>query len=243
MWKDKTIRVTVIIGVITILATILIAVFAEKNREPVYSIINSPSLIYDKENASPKIKLVLDDSILVKDNVYVTTLALWNKGKLPIQIEDIRKDLYIKGTGNVSQVLDYKIVRENEAGISNFRLTPVGDSLRINWDHFDPDYGCLVQLIYTGTKDTKLEINGAVLGSKVRMVHAKTENSVFYIVAFFFIIVVILFSIFSFFTVATGTKRKSRLILLATVTVMYTALAIYWFFKYKNLMVAFGVPF
>jgi len=67
----------------------------ERKREPVYLVKNKPSLIFDKSNSSSKIKILVNDSLLITQNIYITTIEVWNKGKLPIAKEDIRKDFTI----------------------------------------------------------------------------------------------------------------------------------------------------
>jgi hypothetical protein len=156
--------------IINALLAIYLFVLADKKREPVYSVTNSPSLIFDKKNASTKIKLSINDSIPIKDNVYVTTIALWNKGKLPIENGDLREAFYAYSQDSLVRILDYKISKEREIGISNFKLIPIENRLKIDWDHFDPGYGCYIQIIYSGGNQTKFQITGSTIDVKVKQV-------------------------------------------------------------------------
>jgi hypothetical protein len=152
-------------GIISILIAYFFFDLGKNSRMPVYQFNNTSSLIFDKSNYTPKIKLLCDDSIIVSENVYLTTLAFWNKGNLPIRKEDMRKDFYIYCSDSTSKILDYKILSQKESGISNFTLLRTQHGLKINWDYFDPGFGFLLQLIYTGTKSTKIKISGYVLGT------------------------------------------------------------------------------
>jgi hypothetical protein len=128
----------------------------EKKREPVYFVKNKPSLIFDKSNSSPKIKLLVDDTLLIAQNIYITTLEVWNKGKLPITKEDIREDFYVYCSDSLSKILDFKILDEKESGISKFKLLQINRGLKINWDYFDPGLGFLFQIIYSGSKSSEV---------------------------------------------------------------------------------------
>jgi hypothetical protein len=155
--------------IITVISIILAFYFAkEKKREPVYFVKNKPSLIFDKSNSIPKIKLLVDDSLLITQNVYITTLEVWNKGDLPITKEDIRKDFIIYCSDSLTKILDYKILEEKEKGVSKFKLLPLDRGLKIDWDYFDPGFGFLFQIIYSGTKSSEVKISGYVLDTEVK---------------------------------------------------------------------------
>ena len=109
-------------GTILAILGIFLALYygKEKKREPVYSVIKTPSLIFDRFNASPNIKLIVNDSLLLSENVYITTLVIWNKGKLSITKEDIRQDLFIYCSDSTSKMLDFKIIEEKDLGYHAF---------------------------------------------------------------------------------------------------------------------------
>jgi hypothetical protein len=179
MNKD-TIWGVVIGGLITFICSFFFFHLSVAKREPVYTIIKSPSIIYDKTNSSPRIKILVDDSLSISENIYVTTIALWNKGKLPINHEDIRKDifLYCLDKRQQTKILDVKIIEQNDPQISNFRVIPLNrNTLQILWDYFDPNYGCKIQVIYSGNENTRMVIAGTVLDTDVKEVNINFYNS------------------------------------------------------------------
>lgn len=196
-----------ILGIFGILLTVYLA--KEKKREPVYSVIKTPSLIFDRFNASSNIKLIVNDSLLLSENVYITTLVVWNKGKLPITKEDIREDLFIYCSDSTSKMLEFNIMEENESGVSNFKLIPKNDSLQIGWDYFDPGFGFKIQVIYTGNDTTKIVVSGKVLGSKVKQVTTKEKGSLSPFTLFLIIVLVYSLLIFQIWTFIDLLKRAN----------------------------------
>jgi hypothetical protein len=213
MFKNRPTLTNIIISAIFFLLGVVVTKLMEEKQQPVYSVINPPSLIYDKTRASSKIKLVLDDSLLISENIYVTTLAIWNKGKEPIEKQDVRKDFFVYCSDTASYILDYKILQENEPGISNFKLIPVGDSLRIEWDNFDPAYGLKLQIFYSGENSTSIVATGSVLGAKLRQVVLKQKASMIGLIVLLFAEVllwsVIVWTIYSLFKEANIDRKNS----------------------------------
>jgi len=177
----------VIIGIISILASIILFILSNKQREPVYSIVKEPTLIYDKENASSNFSLVSNDSILIDNNVYVSTIALWNNGELEIKKDDVRKNIKLSVING--KILDYKIIRLSHPEVSEFELDKVDSDLIVNWDHFDPKFGFEFQVIYSGTFETELKMSGFVLGSDVKKV--KTSKMSIFLKIIFMVSIII----------------------------------------------------
>lgn len=168
---------TVVVGLIGIGLTVLFYEYSNKERAPVYSVKKEPSIIFDKNNSSPKIKLLSNDSIVIEKNVYITSLVLWNNGDLEINKEDLRKNFEIKTKGNV-EILDYSIVNQTHPDISKFRIKDEGNSLKIDWDFFDPKFGFELQVIYAGDNESEILIDGYVLGAEIKKVTSRKKNSI-----------------------------------------------------------------
>jgi len=209
MSKD-TVWGIVIGAVVTFGASALFFGLGNKKKEPVYTILNSSSLIYDSDNSSPKIKVLLEDSVPIRENVYVTTIAVWNKGKLGILKEDVRKPFYIFCSDSIGRLLDSKIIQQNDPEDSNFRLTQVGDSLKIDWDYFDSKYGCNIQIIYLGNNETEILLTGKIEGGSVKEVKSTTENSKLTIVSSIIIIVLMGLIVVNVSTLLFNPKASSR---------------------------------
>jgi hypothetical protein len=161
--------------IIPILVTIYLFILADKKMQPAYAIVNTPSLIFDKSSSGSKIKLLINDSLETTNNVYVTTLVFWNKGKLQINKEDVRQNFFINCTDSVSRIIDYKVLKEHSPINDNFKITRDNNILKIDWRYFDPGSGFEIQIIYSGTNQTKIQINGSLLGSEIREVKFKPK--------------------------------------------------------------------
>lgn len=227
--------------ILPIIVAIILFILAEKKREPVYSVVNSPSLIFDKGNASPKIKLLVNDSTSITENVYVTTLVIWNKGKLSINKEDVRKDFIIHCSDSKSQILDNKILDEREFGVSNFILIPIENKIKIEWDHFDPGYGFKVQVIYTGNNNTKLLVSGMAPEAPIKQVILTTKASKINKIAFFFMVAIGLLSIISMWFMFD--KNKMKVWQLISYNLLMIAMLAFFFFRYQSSILSIGVPF
>ncbi|MEW7278104.1 hypothetical protein ABW636_05870 [Aquimarina sp. 2201CG1-2-11] len=157
---------TILIGILGFVITIYFTIFYSRDREPVYVSKYAPSAIFNKNISTENIKVITSDSSVINDNIYVTNLILWNRGELEIKKSDVRKDFLIKMNGG-GKILDHKIVKQNDANVSNFRIIEKEEGLLIDWDYFDPKFGLEIQVIYSGNKSSKLIIDGYVLGNMV----------------------------------------------------------------------------
>jgi hypothetical protein len=239
--------------VVAILSIVLAFYFArEKKREPVYMIKNKPSLIFDKSSSSPKIKLLVDDTLLITQNIYVTTLEIWNKGRLPITKEDIREDFYVSCSDSLSKILDYKILDEKEKGISNFKLLPIDNGLKIVWDYFDPGFGFLFQIIYSGSFSSEVKISGYVLDTEVKRFQWAQGSSKLIRILFYSLLGMFPLYIFmSWFTYSRRKKFKGlrkhdkptnyRIIFFLTILII--AMLIVWFIYFKDDILKVNIPF
>ena len=148
---------------------------SKKEIEPVWTIKNQAAKIYDKDNSTPLIRLIREDSTLIDENVFLTSIVLWNAGELPITKADMRKDFTIAFKDSVT-LLDYKIVAQTDPLLNKFELIEEETGLMINWGFFDPGDGAEIQLIYASDTSAQLSINGLVLGSKLKEVVSKPKD-------------------------------------------------------------------
>jgi uncharacterized membrane protein YjfL (UPF0719 family) len=166
---------TIVTFILGIIASYIFYIYSNKEREPVYAIKKEPSLIYDKSAATPRIKLLSDDSLIVNDNVYVASIVIWNNGSLEIQKSDVRKD-FIISVSEKAKILDYKILNQVKPEISKFKLIPFQNTLKLDWDFFDPGFGAEIQLIYSANEKSRIEVDGYVLGNQIKLIKAKDNN-------------------------------------------------------------------
>jgi len=156
--------ITLTLTVISIGLSIFIYQNSKKARDISYQITQPVVKIFDSRNATPKIKLLENDSVLIADNVYLLTGKIWNSGNLAILPSDVRRELTIE-LDMSNRILDYKIINEKESGISNFRLDLISkNKLSLNWDYFDPSYGLVFQIMFLGISDNpNFQLNGKIL--------------------------------------------------------------------------------
>ncbi len=129
-------------------------------REPVYLVEKEHKQVFDSTVSSPKIKILDKDSNPVTDNIFLTTITLWNAGKLCIEPDDVRVPLQIQ-IKPISKLLDYSIVKESDPEIAKFQLS---ESLGLSWSYFDPGYGVKVQFLYSAPVQAGIEIIGKIKG-------------------------------------------------------------------------------
>jgi len=221
---------TILTALISIILAIALYKTSKKEREIVYYLKNEPSKIYDNTNASSRIKLISNDTTIIKENVYVSNLVLWNRGQLEIKKTDIRKPFTIKEK-NKAKIIDYKIVNSTKPEISKFILIPKDSLLFIDWDFFDPNFGLELQVIYSGNNMSQVIIDGYVLGSGIKEIElksARTETRIKYFVLFsFFLAVAIPFYLYYISKKIPNLFKKWELIVFITFFACFSALTGY----------------
>lgn len=142
--------------------------------------LNGPPLkIYDSENTTSKLGVYerkyitfmgKDSSInevLVKEieeNVYLISGVLWNSGNKTIKSDDVRIPITLS-TGNGSRILDFRINQEKDSIVAGFKLSQSSaNSVELDWDYFDPNYGFSFQIITIGKNTPGLLIDGKLRG-------------------------------------------------------------------------------
>lgn len=253
----KKISVWMILGwIIPILVTIYLFILTDKKMQPVYAVANTPSLIFDKSNSGSKIKLLINDSLETTNNVYVTTLVFWNKGKLQINKEDVRQKFFINCTDSASRIIDYKVLKEQSPIDNNFYITRDNNILKIDWRYFDPGSGFEIQLIYSGTNQTKIQISGSVFGSEVTEVKFKPKmnrfNRILLRSSFVLSLICVIGLWIAYLFFGKMTEKKSHLITftlldkksnLITFTILYFLYVIFLFVLSNEIFVGIQQPF
>ncbi len=229
---------TIVVGLISIALTVLFYEYSNKERAPVYSVKKEPSIIFDKSNSSPKIKLLSNDSTVIEKNVYITSLVLWNNGDLEINKKDLRKDFTVKTKGDV-EILDYSIVNQTHPDIGKFRIKEEGNTLKIDWDFFDPNFGLELQVVYAGDNESEILIDGYVLGTKIKEVNSRKKNNLmgylmtFNLLAFIFFLITYIKRLI---------KDKRDYFLWGMVIMMGGMIVLTSFFIYRELFMGYELP-
>jgi len=240
--RKETILGIIISAIITLGVSYLFFGLANKQMKPVYAFIKSPSLIYDNNNSSPRIKVVVEDSLQVTENVYVTTLAFWNKGNEEIQLDDVRRPVLVFCSDTKGQIIDYEIVKQSDPELSNFRITQIEDSLKIDWDYFDPKGGCLLQVIYSGQDNTEIIMNGRIGTKTLIKVTPKDLNHDWRVSLFLVLLIVFMAGATMIFYFIPGSAyyKDKRTWFVFGIPVLITFLL--WLLSFTNIIFK-GVPF
>ena len=227
---------TIVVGIVGIGLTILFYEYSNKDREPVYAIKKEPSIIFDKENSTPKIKLLSNDSILINENVYVSSIVIWNNGELEIKKDDVRKEFMV--TVSNAKVLDYQIVNQTNPEISNFKVEHNSNELLIDWDYFDPKFGFELQIIYSGVAESEIKVSGYVLGREIKKVSTRKPASSFHYILIINLVLFIILA-FAFFKIYKEAPSKFHLLFLMLYVIGIPVITL---FIYKGFFGGFELP-
>jgi len=199
--------------------------------------LNQPSaLIYDSKNSFPSLKMYEKDTIPIDGNVYLLTGAIWNSGDFSFDKSDIRLPLTVV-LKKTNRILDFKITKQKDEMVSNFKLTKLNpNSLKIDWDYFDPGFGLIFQIIYIGEENPDFELNGKILDvesfkNKVKPESRNIKEKLLWIILAFFNF---LMAIWFFY----GAKRKNLAYRIFTIILLIGCLLnlvfMFWMYFINN---------
>ncbi|MCD4682759.1 MAG: hypothetical protein K8R86_05720 [Bacteroidales bacterium] len=180
---------SIVLGILGILATVFYYELGKNEIDVVYSIKRTPSLIFNKNAIDSKIQLLVNDSTLVSENTYISTIVIWNRGRREVNLSDVRKNILIKPSSK-GDILDYSILSETHPEVCNFKLTDLDTCLQLSWNYFDPGFGLEVQLIYSCGSDPDIYVVGYLLGCDIKKIDAE-EKSAFFSPAFNFLLFIV----------------------------------------------------
>jgi hypothetical protein len=164
---------SIVLGIIGVVIGVIPLLDSQNNceisyfSEPAYKIYDS-NLYYEE---SPII--VLDnDSVRIKEDVFLKVVYIWNSGDLPIDTKYIKDSLNLRFS-NISSKLDLKIIGEDTK--SAFKLREINDSLVvIGWKNFFPDDTIRLQLMYVGKSNCKQDLSGDIFGVSIEKIQNET---------------------------------------------------------------------
>ena len=154
-----------IIGLIGLIIGLVSYLNTVKKKEISYNVFEPSYKIFDNEaiDKVSNLMILTKDSLTVEQNIYLTTIAIWNSGDLTINKSDIRKKIALKMEG-VNRIIDFKLIKEVEAGVSKFTYEVNKDSIYdIDWKFFDPNNGMKFQMLYVGDEKLSGTIAGNIL--------------------------------------------------------------------------------
>ncbi len=159
------------IAVVSLLLSVYFYFESRQKREPVY-LSRPTSQIYNKANATPKLRLVDQAGSPIDGNVHILEVSFWNHGRQPIEAADARTPVYIEFPPQ-TRLLEYSIVRQNKPSITDFKLTELPSQstdrprIGLQWTHLDPGLGARLQFIYVGDKNPPIAFGGDILDAEI----------------------------------------------------------------------------
>ncbi|WP_303317337.1 hypothetical protein Q4Q34_01350 [Flavivirga abyssicola] len=168
-----------IVGFIGLIIGLISYINTVKKKEISYNVFEPSYKIFDNEAIDKESNLMIltKDSIKVDQNIYLTTIGIWNSGDLTINRSDVRKKISLKLNG-INRIIDFKLIKEVDAGISKFTYEVNKDSIfNIDWKFFDPNNGVKFQILYLGDENLSGRMNGNVLETNfAEFIPAETKD-------------------------------------------------------------------
>lgn len=155
--------VTIILSLAILIAQFVWGKFRERSKKPIY-------YYRTEEIISMTDKLVDDILIHFKEHkvtqVSITRVGLVNVGKDPIDQTDIKNvdhELRITFSNDIHILRKPKILKKSREGIA-FQAVARDREVLLSFKLLDYRDGAVVEVVHTGNKNTKVEINGLISG-------------------------------------------------------------------------------
>lgn len=160
------------IGIVATMCTIVSFVFALYIYFTSVSVHNFTYTISPVKAVAVKSGQVSDLEVSYKGKAIITDItvvqiAIWNKGKLPIKTDNILKEIRIV-TSPTTQILDASIRKESRdvIGIQIEKFHYNDGYIPISWKILEKNDGAVIQIIYAGSININLKIEGIIEGQK-----------------------------------------------------------------------------
>ncbi|CAL2083489.1 conserved hypothetical protein [Tenacibaculum dicentrarchi] len=157
--------VFLLLAISSIVVSYLLYLKSKKSKKPTY-IIKSFNLVKEKVSKIEQVKILYDEKVI--NNLTVSKLSLWNKGKETIDSSDIApKDKIRIDIAKNHKILNANIIYQKKiANNFSLNLNKSQSSLKIDFDYFHFNEGVVIELYHTGTSSSELELNGTIKGVK-----------------------------------------------------------------------------
>jgi hypothetical protein len=114
--------------------------------------------------------------IAITGNVVVAQVAIWNAGRQAIKSEDRLSGVALNLATNC-HLLGADIVKQTRlvVGFSS-TFQPLGRSVTVDWKILEHNDGGLVQLIYSGSPDAPIDMEGTIIGQSGPRLYRSAEK-------------------------------------------------------------------
>jgi hypothetical protein len=210
----------------------------EKQREPTFYVDPIRTMIIDKENAADAplklLKASNDTIVSINADVVSAYCYFFNQGAETIKRENIYSPIKIKvDTG--AEILYFKVIKSSRqvSGVNIVRDT-TDNSLIIDFKALEKDDGLVGQLIYEGSMDSQIFIEGGIDGSKSFKSELSSIHPMYVLISIFILLVASY--ILLLMNKSTAKSVPKFLFVFSAVPALYLLLMIYktdWFVDHK----------
>lgn len=231
---DMIISSTISIG-ITIVFGYYFLYVGEKQREPTFYVDPVKTMIIDKRTAADApIQLLKSNHDTITSDVVSVYFYFFNQGLETIKRENIYAPLKIR-VDTSSEILYFKVLKtaRDVSGIKVSKDT-LDNSMVIDFKALEKDDGFVGQLIYEGSMDTKISIEGGIEGAKDFKSELNSIDPIYFLGAVFIFLV-------AGYILLIVSKRNAKsvpkfLFFFSAIPVLYLLLMLYktdWFVDHK----------
>lgn len=152
-----------ILALLSILVSIALYIMSKKEKSPWYT-IRTFQLVEDKISKIEAIEIFYRSQKV--DNLSLSKVALWNRGKGPINSEDVapKDPIRIEIRPECKLLAAEILYKKKEA--NNFTITPdlQKGEVKINFDYFHKNEGLVIQIYHTGKSNHDIVLRGTIKG-------------------------------------------------------------------------------
>ena len=153
--------------------------FADRSITSFAYSIPEPFKVYD--SSAPSGISVLDSAgNLIKDDVYLQEIIIWNNGNQPIEPDEVRVPITLKLVAaslsdkppapGQPRILEFKVANETSPSISMVKVrkknAASNSEIVVSWKHFDKGQAANIQVIYATPHSVPptVLVNGQIVG-------------------------------------------------------------------------------
>jgi hypothetical protein len=129
-------------------------------------------------HAIPDIKILDAENNPISSDVFAPEIVVWNSGDLPVgeKSDRLRRSIILvldKGT----RILAAQVQETANATLSelNTHLTVENESLRVEWQEFDPGDALKLSVIYSSKNQSNIDYRGRFIGTKMFILSDRKE--------------------------------------------------------------------
>ena len=156
------------IGIFVGIAGIVIAIMtyfaSTKKKLPRYA-IRSANLVEGSVTRIKSLEMLYGGQKI--ENLTATRIALWNAGRETIQGSDIARADPLRITSEADMKILSAEVMEQKNPANQFSVSVSGDQncAELSFDYLDKNEGAVLQLLHSGTRWSKIEVQGRIKGA------------------------------------------------------------------------------